>query len=69
MDDFKLKLSKPPAFYDPDIRLSELVEREDAKRKILKKLPGIFKWEVNKKTDSTTIPEWLIEAMIEFKNG
>jgi len=48
------------------MRLSDLVEREHAEELARSKMPKKFKWEVNRKTDSTSIPQWIVEAMIEY---
>lgn len=49
-------------------RLSDLAEQEHAEEIARQKMPIKFKWEVNEKDSMTTVPKWIIEAMIEFKN-
>ena len=44
-------------------RLSDLVEAESIARE---KMPIKVKWEVKEKNSMTTVPQWIIEAMLEF---
>jgi hypothetical protein len=44
-------------------RLSDLVEAERIARE---KMPIKVKWEVKEKNSMTTVPQWIIEAMLEF---
>ena len=44
-------------------RLSDLVEAESIARE---KMPIKVKWEVKEKNSMTTVPKWIIEAMLEF---
>ncbi len=52
---------------DSKMRLSDLVERETAKEIARKHMPGHFRLEVHEKTDYMFVPEWVIDAMIEFR--
>lgn len=48
-------------------RLSDLVEEEHAEEIARQHMPIKFKWEVNEKNSMTTVPDWIIKAMIEFR--
>jgi hypothetical protein len=51
---------------DNELKLSDLVEAERIARE---KMPIKVKWEVKEKNSMTTVPQWIIEAMIEFTKG
>ena len=48
---------------DNELKLSDLVEAESIARE---KMPIKVKWEVKEKNSMTTVPQWIIEAMLEF---
>ena len=48
---------------DNELKLSDLVEAESIARE---KMPIKVKWEVKEKNSMTTVPKWIIEAMLEF---